>query len=151
MTAIKYINEVQGYNSRLDPIQAAVLRVKLKYLDAWNARRSLIADQYSQGLAGAGLALPTVHDRTVPVWHLFVVRHRFRDELQQKLTEAGIGSVIHYPIPPHKQQAYSTLNLAESDFPLASKMAREVISLPMGPHLDADALQTVIEEVLAVA
>lgn len=146
----KNVNEVQGYNSRLDPIQSAVLRVKLKYLDGWNARRSVLADQYLQAFTGADLVLPLVPDWAEPVWHLFVVRHLRRDELLNKLADAGIGSQIHYPIPPHKQEAYSQLGLAADAFPLASRMASEVLSLPMGPQLDRDAVEKVIEEVLAV-
>lgn len=145
----KYVNEVQGYNSRLDPIQSAVLRVKLKYLDEWNARRTVLADQYLQGLTSAGLVLPLVPDGIEPVWHLFVVRHLHRDTLQNKLSDAGVGSQIHYPIPPYEQQAYSQLGLSADAFPLASRMAREVLSLPIGPQLDRDAVDKVIEEVLA--
>ena len=146
----KYVNQVQGYNSRLDPIQAAVLRVKLRCLDAWNARRSVIADQYLHGLGSAGLVLPLVPEGVDPVWHLFVVRHQRRDELQNKLSYAGIGSQIHYPIPPHQQQAYARFGFAPEAFPLASRMAGEVLSLPVGPQLDAQAVDRVIQEVLAV-
>ncbi len=149
-SSVKNVNEVQGYNSRLDPIQAAVLRVKLKYLDAWNARRCVIADQYLHGLTSAGLVLPLVPDRIEPVWHLFVVRHPGRDKLQNKLADAGIGNQIHYPIPPYDQQAYAQLGLSAEAFPLASRMAREVLSLPIGPQLDRDAVAKVIEEVRAV-
>jgi len=148
-TSEKNVNEVQGYNSRLDPIQSAVLRVKLKYLDEWNARRSAMADQYLQGLTSAGLVLPMVPDGIEPVWHLFVVRHPRRDELGSKLANAGIGSQVHYPIPPYEQQAYSQLGIAADAFPLASRMAEEVLSLPMGPQLDHDAIRNVIEEILA--
>ena len=132
---VKYVNEVQGYNSRLDPIQAAVLRVKLKHLDDWNARRSALARRYLDGLAGSGLILPHVPEWAEPAWHLFVVRHPRRDALQQRLTEAGIGSLIHYPIPPHKQQAYGKAAFAVDAFPLATYVADEVLSLPIGPHL----------------
>ena len=132
---VKYVNEVQGYNSRLDPIQAAVLRVKLRHLDEWNGRRSALARQYLAALAGSGLLLPQVPEWAEPAWHLFVVRHPRRDALQQRLTEAGIGSLIHYPIPPHKQRAYAEARFATDAFPLASHMADEVLSLPIGPHL----------------
>lgn len=132
---VKYVNEVQGYNSRLDPIQAAVLRVKLKYLDEWNARRAALARVYCKGLAGSGLVLPQVPEWADPAWHLFVVRHPQRDALHKHLADAGIGSLIHYPIPPHKQQAYAEAGFPGSAFPLASRMADEVLSLPMGPHL----------------
>jgi len=132
---VKYVNDVQGYNSRLDPIQAAVLRVKLRHLDDWNARRARIAGRYLDGLQGTGLILPQVPDWAAPAWHLFVVRDPRRDALQQRLADAGIGSLIHYPIPPHRQQAYSGMNFADDAFPLASRMADELLSLPMGPQL----------------
>ena len=105
---VKYVNEVQGYNSRLDPLQAAILRVKLAHLDEWNARRRAIAARYQRGLAGCGLTLPHVPEWAEPVWHLYVVQHPQRDALQQALTDAGVGTLIHYPIPPHRQQAYAT-------------------------------------------
>ena len=144
---VKYVNEVQGYNSRLDPIHAAVLRVKLKHLDAWNARRSALAHQYVDGLAGSGLILPHVPDWAEPAWHLFVVRHPQRDALQQRLTEAGVGNLIHYPIPPHKQQAYAEAGFGVDSFPLASRMADEVLSLPIGPHQTTEQADAVIAAV----
>ncbi len=150
-SSVKYVNEVQGYNSRLDPLQAAILRVKLAHLDEWNARRSAVAARYQQGLAGCGLALPCVPDWATPVWHLFVVRHPQRDALQQALAKAGIGTLIHYPIPPHRQQAYALAGWQQGDFPLAEGMARQVLSLPMGPHLESnqvDALIAVARRVL---
>lgn len=140
----KYVNEVQGFNSRLDPIQAAVLRVKLKKLDEWNARRASLAAQYLRGLADSGLVLPQVPEWASPVWHLFVVRHPQRDTLQEHLTGAGVGSLIHYPIPPHKQQAYAYVNWPLDPFPLASRMAKEVLSLPIGPHLELSKQAAVI-------
>ena len=132
---VKYVNEVAGYNSRLDPLQAAVLRVKLAHLDDWNARRTVLAQAYLDGLRDTGLVLPHVPDWAQPAWHLFVVRHRQRDDLQRALSEAGIGSLIHYPIPPHKQQAYAEAGYPADAFPLASQLATEVLSLPMGPQL----------------
>jgi dTDP-4-amino-4,6-dideoxygalactose transaminase len=142
---VKYVNEVQGFNSRLDPLQAAVLRVKLQYLDEWNARRSVIADRYLQGLAGAGLILPSVPDWADPVWHVFVVRYLYRDAVQKRLADEGIGSLIHYPIPPHKQQAYADTPPAEGHYPIASQLADEVLSLPMGPHTASAEVEQVIE------
>ncbi len=144
---VKYVNEVQGYNSRLDPIQAAVLRVKLKHLDAWNSRRTALADQYLEGLADSGLVLPHVPEWAESAWHLFVVRHPQRDALQQRLTEAGIGSLIHYPIPPHKQQAYADSGFAVGDFRSASNMADQVLSLPIGPHFSAEQANEVVAAV----
>ncbi|KLJ00732.1 DegT/DnrJ/EryC1/StrS family aminotransferase [Luteimonas sp. FCS-9] len=134
----KYVNEVQGYNSRLDPIQAAVLRVKLAHLDSWNARRRAIAARYLSDLADTPLILPQVPDWAEPAWHLFVVRHARRDELQRALTVAGVGSLIHYPIPPFRQAAYRQTRLAFDACPIADTLAGEVLSLPMGPHLSAE-------------
>lgn len=145
---VKYVNEVQGCNSRLDPIQAAVLRVKLKYLDEWNARRAALADQYLQGLQATGLVLPFVPEWAKPCWHLFVVRSKQRDLLQKHLEQNGVGSLIHYPIPPHKQQAYSNMRFETDAFPLANAMADEVLSLPMGPQLNSQDVVSVIEIIL---
>ena len=133
---VKYVNEVQGVNSRLDPIQAAVLRVKLKHLDNWTDRRRTIADLYTKGLTDSGLILPHVPDWADPVWHLYVARSTERDVLQHSLGAAGIGTLIHYPIPPHMQQAFAGLGLAADAFPLARQMAAEVLSLPIGPQMD---------------
>lgn len=131
----KYKNTERGMNSRLDPLQAAVLRVKLKYLDNWTERRRAIAGAYSKGLTGTGLALPQVPDWAEPVWHLYVVRSPDRDGLQSGLTKAKIATLIHYPIAPHMQQAYADLGLPANALPLAKQLASEVLSLPMGPHL----------------
>jgi dTDP-4-amino-4,6-dideoxygalactose transaminase len=133
---MKYVNEVKGYNSRLDPVQAAVLRVKLKYLDEWNARRTAIAARYTAELVGAGFVLPTVPEWAEPVWHLYVVQHAERDGIQKALKEAGIGTQIHYPIPPHLQGAYRDAGYAANRFPIAEIMANRLLSLPMGPQLD---------------
>lgn len=135
---VKYVNEVLGVNSRLDPIQAAVLRAKLPYLDAWTERRRAIAELYAKELQGTGLVLPAVPEWAEPVWHLYVVRSSERDSLQRRLTDAGIGTLIHYPIPPHAQQAYAEAGHAADAFPLASQLATEVLSIPMSPHLRAD-------------
>ena len=141
---VKYVNEVQGYNSRLDPLQAAILRVKLAHLDEWNGRRSAIAARYQQSLADCGLTLPHVPDWAESVWHLYVVQHPKRDALQQALTEAGVGSLIHYPIPPHRQQAYARAGWEKGAFPLAEKMADRVLSLPIGPHMTREQTEEVL-------
>lgn len=141
---IKYINEVQGYNSRLDPIQAAVLRVKLKVLDEWNGRRKALAEKYLESLADRKLVLPHVPDYADPVWHLFVIRHENRDLVQNHLGDAGIGTMIHYPIPPHLQAAYESFNSRHGDYPLAEAMASGVISLPIGPHLLDDHVKNIL-------
>lgn len=140
---VKYVNEVQGVNSRLDPLQAAVLRVKLRYLDAWNGRRAELAGHYQSMLANAGLVLPTITSGAESAWHLFVVRSPNRDALQQSLQQQGIGSLIHYPIPPHLQEAYSGFVLPEGGLPLAEKLASEALSLPIGPHMSTDSVAVV--------
>ena len=138
----KYVNDVAGYNSRLDEMQAAFLRVKLKYLDCWNQKRNLIADWYLNNLpiTCPDLVLPTVPEYAEPCWHLFVVRSQSRDAFQRILTENGIGTLIHYPIPPHKQMAYENLDLKTGRFPLAETLAVEVLSLPIYPQLGIDCL-----------
>lgn len=146
---VKYVNEVQGYNSRLDPLQAAILRVKLSHLDEWNTRRSAIAALYQQGLAGCGLTLPHVTDWAESVWHLYVVQHPQRDALHQALTETGVGTLIHYPIPPHLQQAYASAGYGQGQFPIAEQMAKQLLSLPMGPSMSESDAQQVIEAVKA--
>lgn len=149
---VKYVNEVKGFNSRLDPIQAAVLRVKLAHLDDWNARRDSIAALYLSGLAGCGLMLPQVPEFAEPAWHLFVVRHPRRDALQKKLADLGVGTLIHYPIPPHRQAAYEGAGFRAEDFALANAHAGEVLSLPIGPQLSlSDAREVVrcVREVLS--
>jgi dTDP-4-amino-4,6-dideoxygalactose transaminase len=144
---VKYVNELKGINSRLDELQAALLRVKLQRLDEWNARRSALAEAYGAALAGSGLTLPVATGGSDPVWHLYVVRTPQRDALQSLLQERGIGTLIHYPIPPHLQKAYAELGLAEGAFPLAERMARQVLSLPIGPHLAPEAVRTVAEAI----
>jgi dTDP-4-amino-4,6-dideoxygalactose transaminase len=144
---VKYVNEVQGVNSRLDPLQAAVLRVKLQHLDDWTERRRALAVCYSEGLRDSGLILPHVPDWADPAWHLYVVRSADRDGLQRRLTAAGFGTLIHYPIPPHMQKAYAELCLAPDALPLARQLADEVLSLPIGPHLELTAAQKVVASI----
>ena len=140
----KYVNEEAGVNSRLDPIQAAVLRVKLGVLDEWTERRRAVATAYTKGLAESGLILPHVPDWADPAWHLYVVRTSDREALQDRMTEAGIGTLIHYPIPPHMQKAYTNMEIMPEALPLARDLASEVISLPMGPQLSLDQVQDII-------
>lgn len=132
---VKYVNVEKGINSRLDPIQAAVLRVKLKKLAEWNTRRSQVAQLYSSRLAGLPLGLPITRPATTHAWHLYVVTTPYRDDLQAFLTASGVGSLIHYPIPPFRQQAYAEFENRAHEWPIADRLAREVLSLPMGPHL----------------
>lgn len=138
---VKYINEVKGVNSRLDPIQAAILSVKLRYLDEWNTRRRSISAAYTESLQNSGLRLPTVPSWAEPAWHLYVIRHPKRDILQQALAEVGIQTLIHYPVSPHQQLAYSAEGFGLRQFPLAEQFASEVLSLPIGPHLGLDQLK----------
>lgn len=147
----KYVNVVPGVNSRLDPLQAAVLRTKLSYLDEWNDRRRGIALEYSNRLAETGIVLPVVPEWAEPVWHLYVVRSQDRDRLQSRLATAGVGTLIHYPIPPHMQSAYRNLRLRRNDLPIAASLAGEVLSLPMSPQLLEADLSRIIEAVRAVA
>jgi len=142
---VKYVNEVQGFNSRLDPLQAAILRVKLAHLDDWNDRRRAIAAQYQNNLVGCGLTLPHVPDWAEPAWHLYVVKHSKRDVLHQTLADAGVGTLIHYPIPPHRQQAYAQAGWGLGALPLAERMANQVLSLPISPHVGADEVVMIIE------
>ena len=141
-SSAKYVHDEKGANSRLDPIQAAVLRAKLPHLDAWNDRRRAIAALYGEALAGAGLGLPTVPERGEPVWHLYVVEvpGGRRDALRARLEEAGVQTLIHYPTAAHMQGAYADAGSAPEALPLARALAASVLSLPIGPHLDlADA------------
>ncbi len=142
---IKYHNEVVGFNSRLDELQAALLRIKLTRLDEWNDRRRQVAGRYLLELAGQQkLTLSHVPEWAESVWHLFVVRYPQRDQLQKSLTEAGIGTMIHYPIPPHLQSAYAALAYDRGSFPIAENIHNEVLSLPIGPSMTlSDAEQVV--------
>lgn len=141
----KYVNEIKGFNSRLDPMQAAILRVKLRYLEEWNERRKTIANRYLQEIENPNLILPAVPKWADPAWHLFVIRHQQRAEFQDYLTQGGIGTLIHYPIPPYLQNAYIELKDCGQGLTLAKSMANEVLSLPIGPHLSSDDLNKIIE------
>lgn len=144
---VKYYNPEKGYNSRLDELQAALLRVKLTSLDDWNERRKQVAAAYLQMLEGvADLTLPYVPANTEAVWHLFVVRTGNRQALQKHLGEAGIGTLIHYPVPAHLQEAYADLGYAPGSFPISEQLASEVVSLPMGPHLSSHDLHQVVAQ-----
>lgn len=144
---VRYVNEERGVNSRLDPIHAAVMRAKLHRLDRWNDRRRAIAARYLAELAGTDLILPAVPAWAVPVWHLFVIRSPAREALMARLTAAGVQTLIHYPIPPHLQQAYADLGHGPGSFPIAEQLAREVLSLPIGPHMTDEQVEAVIAAV----
>jgi dTDP-4-amino-4,6-dideoxygalactose transaminase len=146
---VKYVNEAKGVNSRIDPIQAAVLRTKIPHLDSWNERRRATAATYTEHLTNLGLVLPQVPQWAEPAWHLYVVRSAERNRLQSGLTKADIGTLIHYPIPPHQQDAYSDLAPLRP-LPLASQFAGEVLSLPIGPQLSHEDVESVVSAVRAV-
>jgi len=148
---VKYVNSLRGYNSRLDPLQAAVLKVKLRHLDRWNTHRAKIASYYDRELAGTGLILPHVPAWAEPVWHVYVVRHPRREELRSKLEKAGIGTLIHYPIAPHEQDAYKDHGGSPDSFPLAKRLAGEVLSIPMGTHVTEEAAGAVVAAIRSLA
>ena len=141
----KYINLFKGYNSRLDELQAAMLRIKLKYLDRDNQVRRKIAAIYQENIKNTNILLPDATNELSHVWHLFVVRSKERDQLQSYLTEKGIQTLIHYPIPPHKQIAYKEWN--QMEFPITEKIHKEVLSLPISPVMTSEQAYYVVEMV----
>ena len=141
---VKYHNEIKGYNSRLDDLQAAFLRVKLTVLDEWNARRKVIANIYLTQLDESALILPYVPKWASPVWHLFVIRSTSRDALRAQLKTHGIDTMIHYPVPPHLQPAYGELAYAKGALPIAEVIHDEVLSIPIGPHLNIREVKKII-------
>lgn len=144
----KYYNKIRGYNSRIDELQSAILRLKLVKLDEDNKKRNLVAQRYYEGLKDLNnLILPKVGNYNSHVWHLYVVRNKKRDSLKKKLMEAGIDTLIHYPIPPHLQQAYSDLNILKGSFPISEKIHEEVLSLPIGPTITLNEVDKVIREI----
>ena len=148
---VKYHNEVKGFNSRLDELQAAFLCEKLKTLDEWNARRKAIATHYLNHLSDSHLVLPLVPEWAEPVWHLFVVLSQQREDLQSHLQQQNVATMIHYPIPPHLQPAYATASFVKGQFPIAEQIANQCLSLPMGPHLHHDQVARIIASVSANA
>ena len=144
----KYYNEIKGINSRLDELQAAILDVKLKHLNHWNAERVEIAGKYNQLLSGVGdVQLPMVSANCTHVYHLYVIRTKKRDQLQEFLSKNNIGTLIHYPIPPHLQQAYTEMNFKKGQFPLAEAMAETCLSLPLYPGLKSEQVDFVAKKI----
>jgi dTDP-4-amino-4,6-dideoxygalactose transaminase len=143
----KYEHILQGWNSRLDEMQAAVLRVKLKYLDQWNGERRKRALLYRRMLEGTGVNCPVERERARHVYHLFVIRTKRRNALQLRLREKGIETLIHYPVPIHLQKAYAELGYRRGDLPATEKVAREILSLPFYPELTSEEMREVQEEV----
>ncbi len=148
--ATKYYHDVEGYNGRLDAIQAGLLQVKLPYLAKWNTQRRGHAAEYSRQLQAASdaIVIPYESSRSRAVYHLYVVRTGNREGLMEHLKHAGIGSGIHYPIPLHLQKAYRGMNYVKGDFPVTEKAAAEIVSLPMYPQLTAEQQRRVVEETL---
>ena len=146
----KYINDVLGCNSRLDPIQAVALRIKLKNLDKNNNRRNEVANIYIKNLNIKGIDLPLVPDWADPVWHIFCIRVKKRDKIQSELKKQGIETLIHYPIPPHLQNAYKYLNFSIGSFPIAENISNEVLSLPISPTISDDEVQYVINTIIEI-
>jgi dTDP-4-amino-4,6-dideoxygalactose transaminase len=145
---VRYRHETRGLNTRLDPMQAALLRVKLRHLDDWNRLRRRWAAVYLEALKGdGGLKLPSVIIDAEPVWHLFVVRHPRRNDLQRHLEKEGIETLIHYPFPPHRSEAYADAVFPDGGFPVTDELASTVLSLPMGPQLCREDVMQVIAAV----
>jgi dTDP-4-amino-4,6-dideoxygalactose transaminase len=147
--AQKYYHDMEGYNGRLDAIQAGILRIKLRHLTAWNERRRECARQYQEllGSADPEVRLPFEPSWSKAVYHLYVVRVQNRDALQKHLAEAGIGTGIHYPIPLHLQKAYANLGYRKGDFPVCEGVAADILSLPMFPQLTSEQQRRVVKEV----
>jgi dTDP-3-amino-3,4,6-trideoxy-alpha-D-glucose transaminase len=145
---VKYVNIEPGVNSRLDEMQAALLSAKLPKLDEWNERRRRLAARYLDGLRDLPhVALPAMPQWADPVWHLFVVRCRDRKRVTDALDQAMIGWLVHYPIPPHLQEAYQSLGMKRGELPIAEALADSVLSLPIGPHMSEQSVDRVIEVV----
>ncbi|MBL7495045.1 DegT/DnrJ/EryC1/StrS family aminotransferase, partial [Frankia sp. CNm7] len=158
----RYVHETLGFNSRLDTVQAVVLRAKLTRLDRWNAARRAVAARYDTLLEAAGLTgtawspgpvrPPTVAPGNIHVWHLYVIRIPDRDAVLARLNKAGIGAGIHYQLPVHLQEAFASLGYARGDFPVAERACAQILSLPIHPHLtEADQARVVDELAEALA
>ncbi|MFN4915162.1 MAG: DegT/DnrJ/EryC1/StrS family aminotransferase [Sphingomonadales bacterium] len=147
-SADKYVNIYQGLNSRLDEIQAAVLNVKLKYLDTENQQRRQISEYYCKNIKNSSIILPQIPAPvTEHVWHLFVITCEQRERLQQYLLDAGIQTLIHYPIPPHKQQAYNKESIGHLSFPLTEWLHNSVLSLPISPVLSSGEIAYIVDSI----
>lgn len=144
---VKYHNVLAGYNCRLDELQASLLRIKLRHLDQENQRRHQIALQYNKQLSGLDLVLPSVLADCQSAWHLYVIQHHNRDELAKYLNEKGIGTVIHYPIPPHLQPAYAGLQRRKGSLPISEQLHQSVVSLPMGPTMTDEQVRYVTDQI----
>ncbi|MEO8453632.1 MAG: DegT/DnrJ/EryC1/StrS family aminotransferase [Sphingomicrobium sp.] len=149
---VKNVHSVKGVNSRLDPIQAAILSAKLRHLDQWQERRQRIADLYAKALGGLNSAVvPVTAAGATHAWHLYVMQFERRDAVAAALTEAGIGTAVHYPTPPFLQDAYPENRSRAGEWPISTRLADRVLSIPMGPHLSLDDAHRVIDAVLLAA
>lgn len=147
----RYVHEVAGVNSRLDEMQAAVLRTKLPHLDAWNAARRSIATRYTEGLAGLDVTLPQTRDDATHAWHLYVIESDDREALRHRLAGRGIECHVHYPCAPHHQGAYRDTALGRTSLPVSERLAATVLSLPLSPTMTAPQVDRVIDAVRAEA
>ena len=147
--AKKYYHDVEGYNGRMDAIQAGLLRIKLNHLPEWNAQRQAHSKEYNRQFAAVGNPVLPPHEPTScrAVYHLYVVRSDDRENLMAFLNQQGVGSGIHYPIPLHLQEAYRHLEYRQGDFPVSERVAREIVSLPMFPQLRAEQQKRVVDAV----
>jgi dTDP-4-amino-4,6-dideoxygalactose transaminase len=148
--AQKYYHQIEGYNGRLDALQAGFLTTKLRHLAEWNRSRQEVAKRYDQALADMdGVVAPFCPDSARSVYHLYVIRVRQREVLQNHLAKSGIGTGIHYPVPLHLQEAYRHLEYPVGSFPVCERVAAEILSLPMYPQLRTDQTRRVVSEVAA--
>jgi dTDP-4-amino-4,6-dideoxygalactose transaminase len=141
----RYYHKIIGFNSRLDELQAAILMIKMKYLDKWNNRRREIANIYSQGIINPLVTKPSEMPYGKHIYHLYVIRRPDRDGLKNYLEKEAVKTMIHYPIPIHLQEAYKDLNYKESSFPVAEKIAKEIVSLPIFPQLKDEEVKRIVE------
>ncbi len=144
-SSIKYHNNVKGYNSRLDELQAAFLREKLKVLDLWNFRRKEIALLYLESLKLTNFVLPSIPTWADPVWHLFVIRTDFRKQLIDYMNKNDVGNMVHYPIPPHLQKAYLDLGYSKKSLPISEKIHNEILSLPIYPTMKKNQVKQIAD------
>jgi dTDP-4-amino-4,6-dideoxygalactose transaminase len=145
----RYYNKVVGTNSRLDELQAGLLNIKLRYLDQLNADRNRVCMTYLNKISNPVIHLPKLRDHSTTVWHQFVITTAYRDELKNYLEAAGIGSIIHYPIPPHLSEAYAYLNIGRGSLPITEKLADQVLSLPLFYGMTDGEIDTVVAAVNA--
>lgn len=144
---LRYQHDLKGFNSRLDPVQATALRVKLQHLDNWNRRRAETANAYQTAFRGLDLTVPYAPDHVEPVWHLYCILHKRRDDLHALLEAAGVETLIHYPVPPHLQSAYADLGMAAGSLPIAERIAAQILSLPIDPLMSNEQVAHVVASV----